>query len=71
MTNIGQSLQSHLNIPNWPWVKTYGAIFGWLFTSKNPIYFDVNTIQLPSNYHPITIDITIDIIHHDIHHDIP
>ena len=23
----------------WPWVKTYGTIFGWLFTSINPIYF--------------------------------
>ena len=26
----------------WPWVKTYSAIFGWLFTSINPIYFDVH-----------------------------
>ena len=27
----------------WPWIKTYGAIFGWLFTSiYHPIYFDVN-----------------------------
>ena len=26
----------------WPWVKTYDAIFGWLFTSINPIYFDVH-----------------------------
>ena len=28
----------------WPWVKTYDAIFGWLFTSINPIYFDVHYI---------------------------
>ena len=26
----------------WIWVKTYDAIFGWLFTSINPIYFDVH-----------------------------
>ena len=26
----------------WLWVKTYGAIFGWLFTSINPIYVDVH-----------------------------
>ena len=38
---------------SWPWVKTYGTIFGWLFTSINPSYFDVN--KRGTGFWPITI----------------
>ena len=36
----------------WPWVKTYCAIFGWLFTSINPIYFDVDHFFVPRCHAP-------------------
>ena len=40
----------------WPWVKTYDAIGGWLFTSINPIYFDVH-YTMYHGFDPLPFDL--------------
>ena len=39
---LGANFTHFAEIKKWLWVKTYDAIFGWLFTSINPICFDVH-----------------------------